>query len=125
MSDKEDKINSDTESRLKIGEMMKDIALGGLATYFMTEDAIRGYLKELKLPKELVGQMLDGASKKKDDFYGLLVKEFGKMLSKVDLTKEISRFMETHHINVSAKVSFEPKDSAVKPTEKVADKQEA
>lgn len=93
--------------RPKLAEMMKGLAMGGLATYFMTEDAIKGYLKDMKMPKEMAAALLDGASKKKDDFYGLMVKEFGKVLSKVDVTKEVSKFLERHHINVQ--VSFEPK----------------
>ncbi len=88
---------------------MRELALGGLATYFMTEDAVKGYLKEMKLPKEVVALLLDGMSKKKDDFYGLLVKEFGRVLAKVDITQEVSKFLEMHHINVQAKFSFEPK----------------
>lgn len=97
--------------RPKWAEMMKGIAMGGLATYFMTEDAIRGYLKEMKLPKELVAAVLEGASKKKDDFYGLMVKEFGKVLSKIDVSEEVSKFLERHHISVEARVSFEPKET--------------
>lgn len=110
MSDeKDDKDLGEGGDRPKLTEMMKGLAMGGLATYFMTEDAIKGYLKDMKLPKEMVAALLDNASKKKDDFYGLMVKEFGKVLSKVDVTQEVSKFLERHHINVEAKVSFEPK----------------
>lgn len=108
MSDEnEDKEGTEGGDRPKLSEMMKGLAMGGLATYFMTEDAIKGYLKDMKLPKEMANALLDGASKKKDDFYGLMVKEFGKVLSKVDVTQEVSKFLERHHINVQ--VSFEPK----------------
>lgn len=111
MSDEKEEKEEKEEGgeRPKISEMMKGLAMGGLATYFMTEEAVKGYLKDMKLPKEMAAALLDGASKKKDDFYGLMVKEFGKVLSKVDVTKEVSKFLERHHINVEAKVSFEPK----------------
>lgn len=105
----DDKELESEKDRGKITEVVRDLALSGLATYFMTEDAVRGYLKEMKLPKELVGLAVDGISKKKDDFYGLMVKEFGKVLAKVDVSKEISKFLENHNISVEAKVSFEPK----------------
>lgn len=104
--------------RPKFSEMMKGLAMGGLATYFMTEDAIRGYLKEMKLPKELAAALLENASKKKDDLYGLMVKEFGKVLSKVDVSQEVSKFLERHHISVEAKVSFEPKAGIKEDEEK-------
>lgn len=112
MSEK-DEYRGSTDDRPRLTEMMREIALGGLATYFMTEEAVKGYLKELKLPKELAGLILDSFSKKKDDFYGLLVKEFGKVLSKVDVSKEVSKFLESHRVNV--KVSFEPMEP--KPSE--------
>jgi hypothetical protein len=96
-------------------EIMRELALSGLATYFMTEDAIRSYLKEMKLPKELVSLVLEGVTKKKDDFYGLLVKEFGRVLSKVDISREVGKFMEHHRVVVEAKVSFEPRSAHPKP----------
>ncbi len=111
MVDSEDDEKSSEEGgdRPKLSEMMKGLAMGGLATYFMTEDAVKGYLKEMKLPKEMASALLDGASKKKDDLYGLMVKEFGKVLSKIDVSQEVSKFLERHHISVEARVSFEPK----------------
>lgn len=90
-------------------EMMKELTLTGLATVFMTEDSIRSYLKEKKLPKELVGLVLESIGKKKDDFYGLLAKEFGRVLGKIDLSQEITKFMEKHKVNVQ--ISFERKET--------------
>lgn len=89
-------------------EMMKEITLTGLATVFMTEDSVRSYLKDKKLPKELVGALLDGLGKKKEDFYALFAKEFGKVLSKIDLSQELTKFMEKHKINIQ--ISFERKE---------------
>ena len=90
-------------------EMMKEMTLTGLATVFMTEDSVRSYLKEKKLPKELVGLVLDGIGKKKDDFYALLAKEFGRVLSKIDVSQEITKFMEKHKVNIQ--ISFERKET--------------
>lgn len=90
-------------------EMMKELTLTGLATVFMTEDSVRSFLKDKKLPKEAVTLLLDGIGKKKDDFYGLLAKEFGRVLSKIDLTQEMSKFMEKHKMNVQ--ISFERKEA--------------
>jgi hypothetical protein len=90
-------------------EMMKEMTLTGLATVFMTEDSVRSYLKDKKIPKELVGLVLDSLGKKKDDFYGLLAKEFGRVLGKIDLSQEITKFMEKHKVNVQ--ISFERKET--------------
>lgn len=90
-------------------EVVKDVTLTGLATIFMTEEGVRNYLKEKKLPKEMVGQLIEGFGKKKDGFYEMLTREFGKMLSKVDLSKELEKFLENHEISVQAKVNFSKK----------------
>lgn len=91
-------------------EMVKETMATGLAAFFMTEDSVRSYLKEKKLPKELASLLLDSLGKKKDDFYGLLAKEFGRVLSKIDISAEVSKFLEKHKIHFEAKISFEPKN---------------
>jgi len=88
-------------------EAMREASLTGLAALFMTEDSIRKYLREKKLPTELVGLFLEGIGRKKDDFYGLFAKEFGRVLGKVDLTREMGKFLERHKIHVNATLTFE------------------
>lgn len=107
---KKETSEQESEERESLSGQLKDIALTGLATLFMTEDSVRKYLKELKVPKEIIGTALEGASRKKDDVYRVVGNEVGKMLSKVDLVKEMSRFLETHEVNVQAKFSFNPRD---------------
>ena len=63
-----------------------------------------------KLPKEMISALMEGLSKKKDDVYGVMGKEFGRVLSKIDLTAEVTKFLERHHVRVQAKFSFEPKE---------------
>ena len=108
--DEKDERGNDSE-RKWWAEMARDVAATGLATIFMTEDSVRNYLKEKKLPKELIAPFLDGFSKKKDDFYGLVAKEVGRVLSKIDISNEVGKFLEKHKIHFEAKVSFEPKSS--------------
>ncbi|MCB0417732.1 MAG: hypothetical protein KDD39_08785 [Bdellovibrionales bacterium] len=97
------------EPKGPIAGIVRELALTGLATFFMTEDSVRKYLKELKLPKELAGFLLDSASKKKDDFYGMLAKEIGRVVSKVDIEKAVGKFLEGHEVKVNASFSFTPK----------------
>lgn len=87
-------------------EVFKDVTAAGLATLFMTEEGIRGALRDKKLPKEIAALLLEGLSKKKDNLYEMLVKEFGKMLSKIDLQKELQKFLENHEMDIQAKVKF-------------------
>lgn len=96
------------ESKSPWTEMMREMALSGLATLFMTEDVIRNQLKDLKLPKELIGTILEGMSKKKEDLYSVFGREFAKVLSKIDLSSEMARFLETHRVTIE--LSFQPKE---------------
>lgn len=89
-------------------EAVKEFTLTGLATIFMTEESVRNYLKEKKLPKELVSLVLESITKRKDDFYGLLAKEFGRVLGKIDIGKEVSKFLETHDVTLN--ISFRKKE---------------
>ena len=89
---------------------MKDLTSAGLATIFMTEESVRNYLREKKLPKEFTGLFLDNMNKRKDDLYKVVGKEIGSFLSKIDLSKEMGKFLENHRIKFEGKVSFEPKD---------------
>lgn len=90
-------------------EAMRDMTLTGVASFFMSEDGIRRYLKEKNFPKELAGLFLDGVSRRKDDFYGLMAKEFGRVLGKIDLSREMEKFLEKHDVHLETKLSFERK----------------
>jgi len=91
-------------------EVVKDVTAAGLATIFMTEEGVRGYLKEKKLPKELVSLFMEGFSRKKDSLYEMLTREFGKVLAKTDINKELQKFLENHEVNINAKISFKKKE---------------
>lgn len=108
MADEQDKTEETKTDKPWWSEAVKEATLTGIAAIFMTEESVRNYLKEKKLPKELASQVLDGISKRKDDFYGLLVNEFGKVLSKIDISGEISKFLETHEVEV--KLSFKKRE---------------
>lgn len=105
----EDETTQDSGEKAKIAGVVRDLALSGLATVFMTEDSVRKYLKDLKLPKEAAGFLMDSLGKKKDEFYALAAKELGKFLAKVDVGKEIGSFLRDHEISVKATFSFQPK----------------
>ena len=105
-------------------EAMREISMTGLATVFLTEDAVRKYLKERKLPKELMGLFLDGVSKRKEDVYALFAKEFGKVMAKVDLSREMEHFLERHNVHFEAKISFEKKEPTVQSSKTTIEEKE-
>lgn len=107
--DDDDEFSGSDKDKKWWSEAVRDLSSAGLAALFMTEDSVRNYLREKKFPKEVVGQLLDGVSKKKEDVYSMIAKEVGSVLSKMDLTGELGKFLENHQIHLEAKLSFEPK----------------
>ena len=122
MADHEEKNEKESGDKRWWADAMREMTATGLATFFMTEDSVRNYLKEKKLPKEFLGLFLDGVGKKKDDFYAMLAKECGRVLAKVDVSREVARFLEKHKIHLEAKISFEPKPAEKTDTENKTEK---
>lgn len=111
--DSKDKSNQDKEdakSSTLIGEAVKKLFTAGVTAAFMTEESVRGYLADLKLPKEILNVILAGASKSKDEITNRVSKEVISMIQKIDFVKEASRFAETHKFKISAEIEILKKD---------------
>ena len=117
---KKDPGKSDPLSDVKslFGDTIKKVITSGVTGAFMTEEALRGYLSDLKLPKELLNLILQSAQKSKDEITQRVSKEMISMIQKIDLTKEVSRFAESHKFRISAEIEFIKKDTEKKSSEK-------
>lgn len=104
-SDKEE----DKSSSL-IGEAVKKLFTAGVTAAFMTEESVRGYLADVKLPKEILNVIVAGAAKSKDELTNRVSKEVISMIQKIDLVKEASRFAETHKFKITAEVEITKKE---------------
>ena len=94
----------DLEGGLSIGEAVKKIVTAGIGAAFMTEESIRAYLAELKLPKEMLNMVLQSATKSKEELVNRVGNELVKMAHKIDFVKEASRFVEEHKFRVNAEI---------------------
>jgi hypothetical protein len=129
MANKKNEGESDTvtehESAPKVSETIKKLMTAGISAAFMTEEHIRGFVSDLKLPKETLNVLLQGASKSKDELMNRVSREVIGMISKIDFVKEASRFVEEHKFKISAEVEVlrkEPAKEAPKgPTSKTED----
>lgn len=93
----------------QISEAMKKIVLTGVGTIFLTEETVRSYLGELKLPKELWAGFLENAAKTKSEFLSTFAKEAAQVLSKVDIASEAKKFFEGHKMKISVELEFNKK----------------
>lgn len=91
------------------GDTFKKVFSAGISAAFMTEESIRNYLGDLKLPKDLLNLILQGASKSKDEITNRVTKEVLSLLSKVDWAKEAARFAENHKFKISAEIEIAKK----------------
>ena len=99
----------DSNIKSQISEAMKKVVLTGVGTIFLTEETVRNYLGELKLPKELWGGFLENANKTKQEFLSAFAKEAAQVLSHIDLVAEVNKVLESHKMKLSIEVSFEKK----------------
>jgi hypothetical protein len=102
------------ESSPKWAEIVKRVMSVGLGAAFMTEESIRNTLGDIKLPKEVLTSILQGASRSKEDFLNKIGNETIKLISKIDFVKEASRFVEEHKFHIVADIEVVKKESAHK-----------
>ena len=93
-----------------LGDMLRKLLTAGVTAAFMTEESIRAYLGEIKLPKEVMSLLLQSASKSKDELMNRVSREMINIISKIDFVKEASRFVEEHKFRVSAEIEVVRKD---------------
>lgn len=100
----------DGKASTVIGETVKKLFTAGVSAAFMTEESVRSYLAELKLPKEILNVVVQGASKSKDEITSRVSKEVIAIIQKIDFVKEFSKFAETHKFKITAEIDIQKKD---------------
>src|ERR1700677_5276541 len=102
--EKDDSANEGGASGPLLLETVKKLFSVGIGAAFMTEESIRNYLADLKLPKEVLGFILQSANKGKEELVGRVSKEIGGLLQDIDIVKEASKFAENHKFKISAEI---------------------
>lgn len=97
-----------------LGETLKKVFTAGVTAAFMTEESVRAYLAELKLPKEILNLLLSQANKSKDEITSRVSKEIVAMIHKVDVAREFAKFAETHKFKISAEIEITKKEEPLK-----------
>lgn len=93
-----------------LSETIKKLVTAGVSAAFMTEESVRGFVSELKLPKETLNLLLQGATKSKEDLMNRVGREIIGIISKIDFVKEASRFVEEHKFRINAEIEVIRKD---------------
>jgi hypothetical protein len=102
--DSDDKQNSGL-----ISETIRKVFALGVSAAFMTEESIRIYLSELKLPKEILNVVLQSAQKSKEEVTTRVGKEISGLIQKIDIVSEFSKFAESHKFKITAEIEISKK----------------
>ncbi len=101
--------SSDRDDRVGISDTLKKVVSAGVSAAFMTEEGIRKYVADLKLPKEILEALLSGANKSKEELTSRVAKEINGIISKIDWIDELSKFAESHKFKIKAEIEIEKK----------------
>jgi hypothetical protein len=93
----------------KLGDLIKKVLTTGVTAAFMTEEGVRAVLKDLPLPKDMVGSLVENAKNTKTEFVASVKNELRNYLDKIDLTKEIDKIAEKYDFEIKATISLKKK----------------
>ncbi len=93
-----------------VTDTIKKLVTAGVSAAFMTEESIRSFVSDMKLPKETLNLLLQGASKSKDELMNRVSREVIGIISKIDFVKEASRFVEEHKFKITAEIEVLKKE---------------
>jgi hypothetical protein len=100
---------SDGDKDGKVEGILKKVLTTGVTAAFMTEETVRAVLKDLPLPKEIVGGLVENAKNTKTEFVAGVKNELKMYLDKIDLAKEFDKIAEKYDFEVKATISLKKK----------------
>lgn len=109
----------DSQSKGFLTDTLKKVFAASVGSAFMNEESLKSYLSEMKLPKEILSLILQGAQRTKDEVTGRVTNELLGLVRKIDLVKEFSRFAETHKFKINAEIEIIKKSEDVSKGNKV------
>lgn len=94
----------------KAADLVRKVLTVGVGAAFLTEESLRGLVSEFKLPKELLGGILESANKTKNEFFQSLSKDvLNRVTENVDPRELLREIMAENEIEFRVKVRFKPK----------------
>jgi len=104
-----DKSESSDARQAPLDWARKLLALG-VGAAFLTEESIRGLVQDFKLPKELLGAILENATRLRKDFIQNFSAELmSKISEKVDPQIMISEFFRRNDVTLEVKIKVKDK----------------
>ena len=108
----EDSLENDKPRGSGLSEIMKKALFASIGAVFMTEESIRSYVSEAKLPREIRGYLLQNTQQAKEQFFRYLAGEISQIVIRSDLPRVFERFLTDHTIEIEAKIRFKSNGQA-------------
>src|SRR4051812_44473222 len=93
-----------------IGDLARRALTTGIGAVFMSEEALRGQLSDMKLPKEAMHAVAAQADKTKREIVAAIARETREFLSKLEVDKVLARALVGATIEVQTKIRILPKE---------------
>ncbi|HKE14350.1 MAG TPA: hypothetical protein VKB80_05785 [Kofleriaceae bacterium] len=93
-----------------IPELVKKAVAAGVGAVFTTEESIRRLTKEMPMPKEVAGYLVNTASSTKDELFRVVAREVREFLGSVKLSEEIAKMLTTLSFEIKTEIRFIPND---------------
>ena len=93
-----------------IPELVKKTFTAGMGAVFSTEEGIRRVTKEMTLPKDVAGYLVNTASSTKDEVVKIIAREVREFLQSVNLSEEIAKMLTTLSFEIKTEIRFIPND---------------
>tara|TARA_A100001015_G_scaffold312969_1_gene419168 strand:+ start:796 stop:1182 length:387 start_codon:yes stop_codon:yes gene_type:complete len=113
--------DSSEDKKGGLSDIVKKVVASAMTSPFLSEDQLKVYLSGLNLPKEVITQVLRGAQKSKQDLVNRVGLEVSKVLSKIDIVKELKKALREHKISIQADIEFVPKDKSTQDSASSSD----
>jgi hypothetical protein len=97
-----------------VTEMLRKAMVAGLGAVFMTEEGIRALVKDLKLPKDVMGFAVGQAERSKDELFRIVGVEMRRFFESAALRRELIKLLSEMTIEVKAEIRLRPESPEVK-----------
>lgn len=105
-------MSEDRDKDGKIEGLLKKVISTGVTAAFMTEESVRAILKDVPLPKDIVGSLVENAKNTKTEFVAGVKNELKSYLDKIDISKEVDKILEKYDFEIKATISLKKKKKA-------------
>lgn len=93
-----------------LGDLARRALTTGIGAVFMSEDALRSSLSEMKLPKEAMNYVVSQADKTKREIVTAIARETRSFLGNLEIDKVVARVLTGTTVEIQTRIRILPKE---------------